>query len=47
MKWVIEKQIELHGRKVEALVPNPEIPKELALKRFEELLKEAATRKAS
>jgi len=47
MKWVIEKQIELHGRKMDALIPNPEIPKELAIKRFEELLKEAANRKAS
>lgn len=47
MKWTIEKEIELHGRKVKAIVPNPKVPRELAFKRFIELTKEIAKRKAS
>lgn len=47
MKWVIEKEIELHGRKMKAIVPNPKVPREEAFKRFTELLKEAARQKAS
>lgn len=47
MKWTIEKEIELHGRKVKAVVPNPKVPRELAFKRFKELVEEVAKRKAS
>lgn len=43
-KWVIEKEITLNGRKVKAWVPNPEIPREKALKRFIELLDKVAAR---
>lgn len=46
-KWVIEKEIELHGRKVKAVVPNPKVRRELAFKRFKELVEEVARRKAS
>ena len=47
MKWTIEKEIDLHGRKVKAIVPNPKVSKELAFKRFKELLKETARQNAS
>lgn len=47
MKWVIEKEIELHGRKVKAVVPNPAVSREEAFKRFKELVEEVARRKAS
>ncbi len=47
MKWVIEKQIELHGKMVDAIVPNPDVPKDLAFKRFKELLEEASKGKAA
>ena len=47
MKWVIEKEITLHGRKVKAVVPNRNVSREQAFKRFKELLKEAAIQKAS
>jgi hypothetical protein len=43
-KWVIEKEIILNGRKVKAWVPNPEIPREKALKRFIELTERIARR---
>jgi len=46
-KWVIEKEIELHGRKVKATVPNPKVSREQAFKRFQELLREAVRQKAS
>lgn len=45
-KWVIEKEIELHGRKVKAVIPNPKVPRELVFKRFKELTEEIARRKA-
>ncbi|MEM5797714.1 MAG: hypothetical protein QXD72_02225 [Candidatus Aenigmatarchaeota archaeon] len=47
MKWVIEKEIELHGRKVKAVVPNPKVSREQAFRRFKELTEEIARRKAS
>lgn len=47
IKWVIEKEIMLHGRRVKAAVPNPEVPRELAFKRFKELLKDAVRQTAS
>lgn len=43
-KWVIEKEIILNGRKVKAWVPNPEIPREKALKRLEKLLDKVIAR---
>jgi hypothetical protein len=43
-KWVIEKEIILNGRKVKAWVPNPEIPRDKALKRFIELTERIARR---
>lgn len=47
MRWVIEKEIELHGRKVKAVVPNPNVSREQAFRRFKELLKEAAKEEVS
>jgi len=46
-KWVIKKEIKLHGKKVKAVVPNPKVSREHAFERFKELLKEVAKHKAS
>lgn len=40
MKWLIQKELEFNGKKVKALVPNPKVSREKALKRFEELTEE-------
>lgn len=45
MKWLIQKDLEFNGKKVKALVPNPKVPREKALKRFEELLEEVVRSK--
>jgi len=41
----IKKTIILNGRKVEAWVPDPRIPKEEALERFKKAIKEIVARK--
>ena len=45
LKMPIKKTIILNGRKVEAWVPDPRIPKEEALERFKKAIKEIVARK--
>lgn len=43
----IKKTLILNGKKVEAWVPDPKIPREEALKRFRKAIKEIVARKVA